>query len=507
MQMQNYFSDIEIEKSVSKVKELLPDKDVYNGQLFQKFVKTKVTQDFTRKSLKRINVKKTKFEKCLFVAAAGTGSKFTESVFSGCDFTGSNFQDCYFNKCSFKSHTIIRGANFSHSIFIDCTFEKSIINQSTLYDCRFENCTFVACEISSDTTENSVLYNCTIRQVDLAHINLEYMQIKKIHMENVKLPPYQIAYIIGAPYYIRNTSDKVMIHTDKGDMDTHKYKSLYKDLSVYYYSQHEFFPLSNILIALEKYDDAFEYIKMGIEEACDYFDFRMIKHYCRLVCSDDIYSSKKLKEIYDMIMNLSYNNNWDLNILHSYMLNIGEIRELLLNNSSGYKQRVEILIKTNIEKDDLTSINELYNEINILIRENCSLTHVDSIELRHNSPYELYITCIDMLPEIMALLSSIYGVLAIGNKFLDVFKNFEEVRRICQENSLHKYQKEEKELDIELKRLELIAKKEEMNNKKTSSIYTVTEIEHNIKCNTFDMAQKLAPEYLHYKYTKEKLEQ
>ena len=505
--MNNYFDDIQIAKSVSKIKELLPDKDVYNGQLFQKFVQTKVTQDFTQKSLKRINVKKTKFVNSLFVAVAGTGSKFTESSFSGCDFTGANFQDCYFNKCCFTSHTIIKGANFSHSIFIDCIFEKSVINQSTLYDCRFENCTFLDCKIYSDTTENSVLYNCTIRQVDLAHINLEYMKIEKIHMEDVKLPPYQIAYIIGAPSYIQNTADKVMIYTDKGYINTYEYKSLYKDLSVYYYSQREFFPLSNILIALEKYDEAFECIKMGIEEACDYFDFRMIKHYCRLVCSDDIYSSKKLKEIYDMIINLSYNSNWDVNTLHSYMLNIGEIRELLLNNSSGYKQRVEILIKTNIEKDDLTSINKLYNEINILIRENCSLTHVDSIELRHNSPYELYITCIDMLPQIMALLSSIYGALAIGNKFLDIFKNFEETRRIWQENSLYKYQKEEKELDIKLKRLELKEKEEKMNNKNTSSIYTVTEIEHNIKCNTFDVAQKLAPEYLHYKYAKEKLEQ
>ncbi len=63
----------------------------------------------------------------------------------------------------------------------------------------------------------------------------------------------------------------------------------------------------------------------------------------------------------------------------SYLLNIGEIRELLLNNLS-HAQKDELLIKTNINKDDLDAVNILYKQINNILRDNCSDKHIDSIE-------------------------------------------------------------------------------------------------------------------------------
>ena len=497
--MLNFYDNSKTEKSILKIKSELPDKDVYNAQLFQNIFEQKISFDFTRKSLKRINVKKYTFECTSFKATAGTGSKFTETFFSNCNFTGANFQNCYFNKCVFNKNTQIKSANFSHSTFIECKFEKISIWQSTLFDCHFENCSFKSCNIYSDTTENSLLYNCRMKNIDLAHINLEYMEIQNTFMNNVKLPPYQVAYIIGAPMYIKNTDDKIFIYTDNGDIDKNAYNELYENLAFYYHSLQEYFPLSNILIALEQHEQALEYIRLGIQEACDYFDFRMIKHYCRLACSNSYFSPSNLTEIYNLITNLSYNNTWDLNTLHSYMLNIGSIRELLLNNSNESKQIIEFRIKTNIDKDNLETINRLYNQINMLIRDNCSEQHIDYIELRHNSPYELLITCIDTLPYILTFISSLYGVLAVGNKFLDIYKNIEDTKRIWQENHLYKYEVEEKKLNIQLKQLEL---EEKLKKQKSSLVYIVTEIEHNIKCNTIDIAKTIKPDILHYKYQK-----
>ena len=71
--------------------------------LFQQIYSTKVTFDFKRKELKRVNVKDTIFDNCSFEAAAGTGSKFSSTEFNKCDFSGSNFQDCYFNACKFNN--------------------------------------------------------------------------------------------------------------------------------------------------------------------------------------------------------------------------------------------------------------------------------------------------------------------------------------------------------------------------------------------------------------------
>ena len=491
-----------IKQVVEKVKTLLPDKDVFEQILFQQIYSTKVTFDFKRKELKRVNVKDTIFNNCSFEAAAGTGSKFSNTEFNKCDFSGSNFQDCYFNACKFNNETLIEGANFSNGVFIECMFENIIIRRSTFYDCRFENCIFDSCDIYSDTTESSVLYNCRINNTNLAHLNIEYMQVRNVCLNDVMLPPYQIAYIIGAPTALLGHSEKIDIYTDEGAISCEEYCKLYDDLCMYYLDKKEYFPLANLLIALNKYSEAYECIKLGIEKSCDYFDFRMLKHFCRLACFSEVFDSQQLKYLYTLITQLSYTSSWDLNTLHSYMLHIGAIREILLNSSHDDKQCVEVLIKTDIDKDDLDLINELYNEINVIIRETCSAQHVDFIELRHNSPYELLVTCIDSLPDILAFLSMLYGVLSVGNKFVDIYKNVAETRRISQENSLYKYQKEQAQLEIKLKNIELQQKLEEKNKPKSSAIYTITEIEHNIRCSTLDTAKTIAPDLLHYRYTK-----
>lgn len=496
------YSNENIKKSIEKIKAFLPDKDVFEQVFFEQICNTKGSFNFKQKDLKRINVKGANFNNSSFEAVAGTGSKFSNTEFSNCNFSGSNFQDCYFNICSFNSQTIIEGANFNNSIFIECVFDSIIIKRSTFFNCRFENCEFTSCKIFSDTTESSILYNCKINNINLAHLNIEYMQVRNVYLNAVTLPPYQVAYIIGAPKALLGCFDKINIYTDKGTISCENYCKLYEDLCAYYFEQKEYFPLANLLIALNKCNTAYEYIKLGIEKSCDYFDFRMIKHFCKLACFSEAFDSQQLKNLYTMITQLSYTNNWDLNTLHSYMLHISAIREILLNSSHDDKQCVDVLIKTNIAKDNMDLINELYNEINIIIREKCSKQHIDFIELRHNSPYELLVTCIDSMPYILAFLSTLYGVLSVGNKFVDIYKNVAEAQRVSQENSLYKYKKEQIQLDIKLKNIELQQKLEEREQTKSNSIYMVTEIEHNIRCSTIDTAKTIAPDLLHYKYTK-----
>lgn len=497
--MKKLFNDEQIQNAINKLDKILPVSDVFDGQLFQKFYKAKISQDFTQKDLKRVNVKKCQFINSSFKAAAGTGSKFTKVKFENCNFSGANFQYCYFDECFFEKNTLIKGANFSHSIFVGCNFNSITIMRSTLFDCYFENCTFESSVIKSNTLENSTMHNCTIIDIDLAHINLEYMRFDKMYMENVKLPPYQIPYIIGAPTYLKNTNDKVTIYSDNNDLELAEYCNLFDELAMYFYDQNEYFPLANIYISLNKHEEAFECIQTGIKNACDYLDFRLVKHFCKLACSNSKFTHSQLKKLYDVITNLSYESNWDVNALHSYLLNIGEVKEILLNNSL-YKHRVEFVIKTDIDKEDLITVNKLYNQINNIIKENCSDSHIDTIELRHNSPYELSVICIDMLPNIIFLITAMYSLLAAGNKFVDIIKNFEETRRIHQQNEFYKYEREEKILDIELKKKQL----EQMNQQlpKESNIYMINEIEHNIRCNTLDSAKEIAPEYLHYKYSR-----
>lgn len=112
-----------------------------------------------------------------------------------------------------------------------------------------------------------------------------------------------------------------------------------------------------------------------------------------------------------------------------------------------------------------------------------------------------------MLPNILLLISTMYSALVIGGKAIDLCKNLEELRRVHQQNQFYQYEKEEKELDIKIKKKQLEQIEKQSSQKKLPDIYMVDEIEHNIKCSSLDIAQNIAPEYLHFKYKKNILEQ
>ena len=497
--MINLYTEEQIKRASENLANNLPDQDVQNGSLFHVSNGADISGDFTHKSLKRVNSIDCCFNKAIFKAVAGTGSRFMRTHFMNCNFNGSNFQYCYFSDTYFDNNTFAKGANFSHSIFVRCHFNHIKVRECTFFDCQFQDCFFSSSSIRSITLENSAFIHCSITKINLGHLNLEYTRFTDMSMNQVVLPPYQIAYIIGAPIYLFTTCDKIYLYTDNGKIPAKRYRDLVSDLLIYYYSQNEFFPLANILISLNKHKEAYDYIQQGIREAFDYSDFRIIKHFCRMAISNTSFSHKQLKDIYELITDLSYKSVLDSNGLHSYFMNIGEIRELLLNNSEN-KERVEFVIKTTIDKDDFDGVNNLYNKINQLLNQYCSEEHIDSVELRHNSPYELFITCIDTLPSIIALIPAIYALLAISGKALDVYQKFGEAYKIHQENSMFKYDKRLKELEI-IQREQEIAANKQKKSPNVTGIVTISEIEHNIMCSTQRLANSLTPEYLHYKYT------
>lgn len=132
--MEEYFSRFQIEETIESLKKILPDKGYSNGSFFKVFRHSVITNDFTRKSIKRINVSDVKFLDCKFNGAAATGSRFLNSSFLECDLSGSNFQYCQFEKVLFGSQSLLKGANFSHSTFIDCQFINTNHKRHLLFE-------------------------------------------------------------------------------------------------------------------------------------------------------------------------------------------------------------------------------------------------------------------------------------------------------------------------------------------------------------------------------------
>ncbi|MCM1267614.1 MAG: pentapeptide repeat-containing protein [Bacteroidales bacterium] len=498
--MKNPYSKDKTQKSIQNLQQNLPDHDVQNASAFQIANGAKICHDYSRNSLKRINANDSCFHKSIFKSVAAVGSRFTNIHFQACDFSGSNFQYCNFDTVFFEDNSFATGANFSHSIFMDCSFTQIDVRECTFFDCQFYGCSFSSSNINSITLENSRFSHCYVFDIDLAHLNLEYIQIDETTMREVTLPPYQLAYIIGGPSYLFATDDPIFVYTDNGKISIDKYKESLDDLLAYYCVQNDFFPMANIMIGLNEYEKALTYIQDGIRSAFDYFDFRMVKHYCKLVISCSHFSHTQLKFLYDLITELSYKKDMGVKELHSYFINIGEIRELLLNTLDD-KERVEFIIKTDIDKDDLEGINELYNKISKIIAANCSADHINSVELRHNSPYELLVTCIDTMPMILKLIPVIYSLLSISGKALDVWQKFENVINTHNQNAVFPYEKEIKRLEVIKKEQDLEMQREDLK-KDRPQVAAVSEIEHNIIYSDIFVADRIPPEYLHYKYTK-----
>ena len=497
--MSTSFSDEQINQVINRLNAELPDKGAMNDMSLNSFGNTTIEYDFSRKSIKRANVVNSIFEKSLFCNAAATGSQFVTASFSNCNFTSSNFQYCIFNGVSFQDSSLLKSANFSHSFFVNCTFNNVSIIGTTLYDCCFEECSFINSTIQESTFESSTFNSCVFQKLDLSSMNLEYIKLNNSKFDEIILPPYQIPYIIGIQQFLYDNNKKNYIYTDDRLIPVHEYRKLCSDLVVYFFAQNDFFPVANLKISTGDFVEAFDYLQRGIKDALDCHDFRMIKHYCRLACASSAYSNSQLRNLYDIITSFVYNCNMDAQTLHSYVLNLGEIKELLLNNADA-AYRMEFVIKTTIEKDDLEKINLLYNQVNSILKENCSDSHIDYIELRHNSPYEMYITCVDALPQIMMVISALYGAFAVSSKVLDLVNKFGEAKKLYWQNRLYRIDEEAKKLDIEIKRKNL--QNSELKKSGNISICSsVIELEHMIKCSSLENAKKIDTDILRYKIT------
>ena len=74
----------------------------------------------------------------------------------------------------------------------------------------------------------------------------------------------------------------------------------------------------------------------------------------------------------------------------------------------------------------------------------------------------------------------------------------EDVRSVHQKNSLHKYEKKLKELEI-IEKEHIIETQRQESKKVPAGIATISGIEHNVICSDIYIANHIPSEYLHYK--------
>jgi uncharacterized protein YjbI with pentapeptide repeats len=376
-------------KNAKKVLKNYFVKGVGNNNEYFKNSKGKIfNSNYYGASLKRNYVIDAIFENADLTFVAFTGSKFENTKFINNKINGASFQFSEFIKTTFDTNKVINGNNFCQCHFYLCNFNKAKFKGNTFSQSTFEKTKFSKTIFNSVTFENSTFIECEFENIDLSQLNLDYILIKNCKMNDVVLPLYQMPYTIGGLQYILNTNDKIYINTDKGKKTILEYRNILYSLQPYFYEKREYFPLANIAFALNENELGKEYFNLGINQAISNFDFRLIKHYCRLAKYIGIVDSNFSDNIIGKLNDFLIENKTDINQMNHYLLHIENIRELLFNQDEN-KRKVEIRLKTNISKNDKDKINELINEINYIVDKHKTNNDLFYLEIRHDSPWDI----------------------------------------------------------------------------------------------------------------------
>lgn len=108
--------------------------------------------DISNSQIQNSMLNKNEFKDCSLKNA-----KFSKSFIESCDFTGADFTETEFKTGGFGKNTIIN-AKLNCTSFIDMGIQD-IVFESTLEDCRFENCAFYGVKFQNATLINTFFKN------------------------------------------------------------------------------------------------------------------------------------------------------------------------------------------------------------------------------------------------------------------------------------------------------------------------------------------------------------
>ena len=414
-----HFTESEIKKATISLHKYSDNRACSNNRIFRKAIKATYSGDYSNRSLKRTFLKECKIQNSNFSGAAVTGSKFIQTFFEDCIISGAGFQCCDFVDSKLHDFSSdIEASNFSNSTFINTEFKNINFYKNTIFQALFENCTFTGCVIGTTTLEGSVFRNCIFTHVDLSNLNIDYVTLHNPVMNDVVLPFFQIPYIINGFLYLNTTNDDIWIDSEKspcGKIKIEEYLQHINELIIYFYGLKEYFPLANIYLAKNDPKTALACIMEGIERASRQNDFRMIKHFCRLVTSTSQFTTKDMKEVYHLLETRFDPTSLTVRELHNYLLNIGEIRAILFHGNYGL-QTLEIIIQTNINSDEAKRLSAFLEQLNKLLDEYNVSSRSQFVELRHNSDYNIFISIVDAFTQLMPIAASLYAAFGIVDK-------------------------------------------------------------------------------------------
>lgn len=377
------------------------------------------------------------FSSCYFVHAllrniAGTGSIFKDTHFFESDLSQSTFQSTTFELCRFEGCDL-NGCNMSDCVFQDTIWDRCLNGAANMSSALLRNCTFL--ETKPGNLAEAVLQDVILENVRLTNINVEFSVFERLRTKNTVLPFSQLPYIFGGLQYLLHTSDDVRVssHINSSDsISIDEYYSVLKDMEIFYSHQREYFPLANILIAFQRWDEALSATLWGLKEAALQRDFRMCKYYCKLITMNGHFPKETLAVLYSAICESAPVHELSAAQYHQYLKHIPEIRSMLIENPNQHPHAL-LRIETQINERDTAQTGVLLSSMDQLLHLKGSNLALPSITISHNSP-EIFVISLCGLPlNILAvgafILSAIYGVCKGYNYVADAILKTQEIAK------------------------------------------------------------------------------
>lgn len=413
-------SDCDFRKAQENLMKNMKQKSFYREKQFVVYQNETISSDFSGENLRRSYYIDSEIRKADLTNVGFSGSIFINTSFYDCVINNTKLDFCEFDNCTFINSTNneMLYLNFVESVICNSKFENMDMHAANFTNTIFENVIFRDCIWKSLCLEGTVFRNTIFDNVNLQKLNFEFSYFDNIKMNNVRLPFSTIPYIFNGIRYLMHTKDSIRISSaasENGSISVDEYLNNIDDLIVFYTKTQNYFPLANILISQEKYDQAYAAILAGIKFSMMHIrNFRLVYYYSKLLQITEYFTLTQRAYIYDMIIKHSNLTNWRPLDYYNFNHYIDRIRNTLLNEIQN--DFLTVTLDTNILCSEYRKISCLYQALeNIisLIEGDQKKKIIHYIEIRHNSPHEFFIKAFSN-PAVLSLLLDAISLVCLG---------------------------------------------------------------------------------------------
>jgi len=385
---------MELRDIAKKLRKLGYDRDDFFTSTVQN--KALIEQDYSNKTLNHMVLIDCRVLRTNFDYAAATGSIFKLCEFTDCSMYQPDFEFCSFYDCTIQTKAPVL-SSFNNCNFINVEFIGVVFESCTFTGALFENCTFRGGAIKASTLENALFQNCSFFDMDLRHLNMDFVHLEQPHMVGTILPFSQLPYMFGCLHYLMTTEDSVKISSGASKtINKEEYLEKAIPLLLQYWVDKSnlrpefYFPLSNYYIAKKDYANAITYLRQGLQSAVVKHDFRMIKFYCKLISESNLFDLNALHRFYEMIKRFGSVGSVQTPEMRSFMRNIGEIKTILFHSQK--KPSLSLRFKTNLFSSDFDKVSAVLGRLFSIAKMNeCLVPNAVEIVLSENSPLLIHV--------------------------------------------------------------------------------------------------------------------